>query len=103
MAAQFGSQVLPLAWGRCRQHVAARILAGEHHVARHDVSQPLIIDLDFLLPDPAVVADLVYAVRSTRRCSPAPDRGASAPLMVSACCCIRPCVASSSGSGSAPM
>ncbi|WP_441252360.1 shikimate dehydrogenase [Tardiphaga sp. 71_E8_N1_1] len=74
MAAQFGSRVVPLAW----EHVASMLPRASLLVNTTSLGMsgqpPLTIDLD-LLPDQAVVADLVYVPLDTPLLAGARARG----------------------------
>jgi shikimate dehydrogenase len=74
MAAQFGSQVVPLAWENVASMLPRASLLVNTTSLGMGGQPPLIIDLD-LLPDQAVVADLVYVPLDTPLLAGARARG----------------------------
>lgn len=74
MAAQFGSQVVPLAWENVASMLPRASLLVNTTSLGMGGQPPLIIDLD-LLPDQAVVADLVYVPLDTPLLAAARARG----------------------------
>lgn len=74
MAAQFGSRVVPLAWENVASMLPRASLLVNTTSLGMGGQPPLIIDLD-LLPDQAVVADLVYVPLDTPLLAAARARG----------------------------